>query len=136
MKIVIDLQSLQTESRNRGIGRYSLALARAMIAIGKRHEFFIILSQAFPQTIDQVKELFAELLPADSIQLFRTPVAAYGLEAEDLRRHQAAEMVREYFLELLRPDFVHISSLFEGLDGNIISIKRFTQIPTATTLYE
>ena len=31
MKIVIDLQSLQTQSRFRGIGRYSLALTKAII---------------------------------------------------------------------------------------------------------
>jgi glycosyltransferase involved in cell wall biosynthesis len=136
MKIVIDLQPLQTESRNRGIGRYSLALARAMIAGGEKHEFSIVLNQAIPQTVDQVKELFTDLLPRESIQLFHTPVAAYGLEADELRLHQAAEMVREYFLTQLRPDFVHVSSLFEGLDGNIISINRFAPIPTATTLYD
>ncbi len=38
MRIVIDLQGAQTESRFRGIGRYSIAIARGIIRNNSRHE--------------------------------------------------------------------------------------------------
>ena len=44
MRIVIDLQGAQTESRFRGIGRYSIAIARGIIRNNSRHEIFIALS--------------------------------------------------------------------------------------------
>jgi hypothetical protein len=44
MRIVIDLQSAQTLSRHRGIGRYSLSLAKAMIEKGTGHEFILALN--------------------------------------------------------------------------------------------
>ncbi len=40
MRIVIDLQGAQTESRFRGIGRYSIAIARGIIRNNSRHEIF------------------------------------------------------------------------------------------------
>jgi glycosyltransferase involved in cell wall biosynthesis len=136
MKIVLDLQSLQTESRYRGIGRYSLALARAMITEGKRHEFLIALNHAFPETVDAVRQAFADLLPPENIALFKTPTPVGGLDRNQWRC-QAAELVREHFLEQLRPDWVHVSTLFEGLGDNAVtSIGRFADLPTAVTLYD
>lgn len=38
MRIVIDLQGAQSESRFRGIGRYSLSLAQAMARNAGEHE--------------------------------------------------------------------------------------------------
>jgi hypothetical protein len=39
MRIVIDLQGAQTQSRFRGIGRYSLSLAEALVSINHAHNF-------------------------------------------------------------------------------------------------
>jgi hypothetical protein len=44
MRIVIDLQGAQTESRFRGIGRYSLSLALALVRQKGHHEVLITLS--------------------------------------------------------------------------------------------
>ena len=44
MRIVIDLQGAQTDSRFRGIGRYSLSLAKAMVRNRGEHEIIIALS--------------------------------------------------------------------------------------------
>jgi glycosyltransferase involved in cell wall biosynthesis len=135
MKIVLDLQSLQTESRYRGIGRYSLALARAMISEGKKHDFIIILNHNFPDTIAWVKKAFEDLLPQENILTFSVPRAAFGLDEDSQRRYQSAELIREYFIEQLKPDWVHVSSLFEDFKVSVTSVGCFSQITTATTLY-
>ena len=137
MKIVVDLQSLQTKSRERGIGRYSLAMARAMIAEGRRHEWFVILNHAFPDTIDKVCESLAGLLPRENIRLFKVPTPVAGCDSANRWRCWTAELIREQFLQELQPDWVHISSLFEGLrDDAVTSVGALSDLPTAVTLYD
>lgn len=136
MRLVLDLQSGQTESRRRGTGRYSMALAKAMISEGTKHEFFVVLNHSFPETADSVRLALDSQLPAQNIMLFRLPVPLAGLDPSGWRC-RTAELVREYFLEQLRPDFVHVLSLFEGLvDDAITSIGQFADLPTAVTLYD
>ena len=44
MRIVIDLQGAQNGSRHRGIGRYSVALAKSIVRNRGNHEIFILLN--------------------------------------------------------------------------------------------
>lgn len=61
MRIVIDLQGAQTESRFRGIGRYSIAIARGIIRNNSLHEIFIALSAMLDESIADIKAQFADL---------------------------------------------------------------------------
>jgi glycosyltransferase involved in cell wall biosynthesis len=136
MRLVLDLQSRQTESRYRGIGRYSLALARNMICEGNQHEFLIAVNDAFPEYVDSVRHEFCDILPPEQIVVFRTPVPCAEIPTYEWR-HRVAEMVREYFLQQLKPDWVHVSTLFEGLvEDSVTSIGRFANLPTTVTLYD
>lgn len=139
MRIVIDLQAAQsTGSRNRGIGRYSLSLAQAMVRNRGPHEILIALSGLFPETIAPLRDLFAGLLPAENIRVWQAPGPVNGLEAGNDWRRQAAELVREAFLASLKPDMVHVSSLFEGLiDDAVTTVGVLSaRVPTAVTLYD
>ena len=44
MRIVIDLQGTQSESRFRGIGRYSLALALGVARNAGEHEIWLVMN--------------------------------------------------------------------------------------------
>ena len=56
MKLVVDLQGAQTTgSKNRGIGRYSLALLEAMLRKAGEHEIWIALNSAFSDTIEPLR---------------------------------------------------------------------------------
>jgi len=139
MRIVIDLQAAQSSgSRHRGIGRYSLSLALAMVRNRGPHEILIALNGLFPETIGPLRELFAGLLPADNIRIWQAPGPVNGLEGGNDWRRQSAELVREAFLASLKPDMVHVSSLFEGLvDDAVTSIGALSdRVPTAVTLYD
>ena len=43
MRIVIDLQGAQTESRFRGVGRYTLSIAKAMCREADGHEIILLI---------------------------------------------------------------------------------------------
>ena len=137
MRIVIDLQAAQASNRNRGVGRYSLSLAKAMVLNRGEHEIQIALSGLFPETIEPIRAAFEGLLPQENIHVWHAvPPVSKARQENDWRR-LSAEKVREAFLASLRPDIVHVASLFEGFgDDAATSVGVFTNIPTAVTLYD
>lgn len=138
MRLVIDLQGAQASNRRRGIGRYSLSLAQALVRNRGNHEVFIALSDLFPDTIEPIRAAFDGLLPKDHIRVWTAPGPVQAADqAFDVRRH-AAELLREQFLASLSPDVVLVSSLFEGLgDDAVTSVGRLSsQVPTAVILYD
>jgi len=139
MRIVIDMQGAQsTDSRNRGIGRYSLSLALAMVRNRGEHEVLIALNGHFADTIESIRAAFDGLLPQENIRVWGAVSPMASINTTNDWRRQSAELVREAFLASLRPDVVHVSSLFEGLVDDAVSsigvLSRTT--PTAVTLYD
>ena len=138
MRIVIDLQAVQAESRKRGIGRYALSFALAMARNRGEHVVLIALNGLFPDTIEPIRAAFDGLLPQENIRVWSAVAPAASIDTANHWRRQSAELVREAFLASLRPDVVHVSSLFEGLvDDAVTSVGALSQtIPTAVTLYD
>ena len=140
MRIIIDLQACQSDSRTRGIGRYSMSLAQNMVKqlIERRHEVWLVLSDKFPETIDPIISIFRKWIPDKKIVIFTAPGAVASIEPDNTWRIRVAEQIREQFITQLRPDFLHIASLFEGWgDDSIISAGvSDNEINTAITLYD
>jgi len=138
MRIVIDLQSCQSDSRFRGIGRYSMALAKAMARQAGNHEIWLVLNDRFPDTIPSIRHEFDGLVPRDHIATFAVNGPVAENNPRNLWRTRAAERIREYFLAGLQPDVVHVTSLFEGWsDDAVSSIGAFDKsVPTTATLYD
>jgi glycosyltransferase involved in cell wall biosynthesis/ADP-heptose:LPS heptosyltransferase len=138
MRIVIDMQGAQTESRFRGIGRYSLSLAQAIVRNRADHEVFLALSDLFPDTIEPLKAAFADLLPEENIRVWVAPGPTREVGAENKQRREMAELIREAALAELDPDVVLVTSLFEGLgDDAITSVGNLdVGLPTAVIIYD
>lgn len=139
MKIVIDLQGAQSGSRHRGIGRYSLALAQAMIRVGRdEHDFIIILNGLFPETIGPIRASLGQLISQDKILVWHAPGPVNAFDSSNNWRRFIAEYTREAFIASLKPDVVHISSLVEGFDDNAVhSIGIYPgRWKTAVTFYD
>ncbi|MEN6587088.1 MAG: glycosyltransferase [Sulfuricella sp.] len=138
MRVVIDMQGAQTESRYRGIGRYTLSLAQAIARNRGEHEIILALSGLFPDTIESIRAAFDGLLPQENIRVWYAPGPVREWEPGNDWRREVAERIRESFLASLRPDVVYVSSLFEGyVDDAVTSIAAFApQIPTVVTLYD
>lgn len=138
MRIVIDMQGAQTESRFRGIGRYSLSFAQALVRNCGDHEIILALSGLFPDTIEPMRAAFNDLLPQHNIRVWHSPGPVREMQTDNDWRRKTAELVREAFLASLQPDVIHICSLFEGFDDDAVtSIGRFDQsIPVSVTLHD
>ena len=139
MRILIDLQACQsTGSRHRGIGRYSLALAKAMVRQAGGHEIWLLMSSLFPDTIPGLRATFADLIPEERMVTWFTPGPVAELIPANAWRCRTAEYVREQAIVSLRPDIVHVTSLFEGSgDDAVVSIGHHpVSTPSAVTLYD
>lgn len=139
MRIVIDMQGAQsTDSRNRGIGRYTLSLVQAIARNRGEHDVFLALNGLFPDTIETIRTVFKGLVPQENIRIWQVPGPVFSASNENGYRRRSAELVREAFLASLKPDIVLVSSLFEGLsDDAVTSIGMLSlTIPTAVILYD
>ncbi|WP_024511968.1 glycosyltransferase [Bradyrhizobium sp. ARR65] len=136
MRLVIDLQGAQGVSSARGIGRYSRELAIAMAREAREHEVIVALSGAFMDSAEQLAAAFDGILPRSNIRLWHPPSGASASAESPLRN--VAEMLRMQFLASLEPDLVHVTSLFEGADENVISLQPRHQrlLPVVATCYD
>ncbi|GGI78811.1 mannosyltransferase A [Polymorphobacter multimanifer] len=139
MRLVIDMQGAQSSgSRNRGIGRYVLALSKELVRQRGDREVLLVLNGAFADTVDSLRAEFADLLPADAIRVWMPPRPCQGFGAPNDALRIAAEKIYEAFLGSLKPDVVLVSSLFEGLGDDVVtSIGSHGQrMAVATILYD
>ena len=136
MRILIDLQGCQSGSRFGGIGRYSMALAKAMLRLGSNHEISLLLNSRLPNE-NAIRAEFADLMPQQNIQTFAVP--AYVAAENDLPAHtRMAELIREKRIAEINPDVLHIASLFEGAGEDVVTSvgMLFPAERTAVTLYD
>lgn len=138
MRIVIDMQGAQTESRFRGIGRYTLAFAQAVVRNRGEHEVLLALNGFFLTTIEPIRAAFEGLLPQENIRVWHALGPVREEDPNNHTRREVAELVREAFLASLQPDVIHITSLFEGfVDDAVSSIGRFDrQTLVSVSLYD
>ncbi|MBZ9539949.1 glycosyltransferase family 4 protein [Modicisalibacter tunisiensis] len=138
MRIVIDMQGAQTESRYRGIGRYTLSLTQAIVRNRGEHEILLALNGLFTETIEPIRAAFEGVLPQEYIRVWHAAGPTLEAEAGNASRRLAAELAREAFIQSLEPDLIHIPSLFEGFDQDaVLSIGRLDKgTPVSVTLHD
>lgn len=139
MRIVIDMQGAQSSANwNRGIGRYTMSLALAIVRNRGVHEVVLALNGAFPVAAERIRASFEGLLSKDNIRVWNAVTPMAYINPQNNWRRQSGELVREAFLDSLHPDFLIISSLFEGLiDDAVTSIKCISaRYLTAVILYD
>ena len=122
MRLVFDLQGAQSDSRNRGIGRYSRALALAMAACAGPHELIIALNGSFREATEELRDAFAPVLPASQVRIWNGPGRQTAWEVADRDRRRAAERIRAAFLASLQPDMLLVASAFEGYGDDAVTL--------------
>ncbi len=121
MRLVIDLQGAQSESRGRGIGRYSRSLALAMAAQAGPHEVVVALNGGFAEATAELRDAFAPILPRNQVKLWYGPGQQTAGLADDAPRRRAAERIRAAFLADLQPDLLLLASAFEGFGDDAVT---------------
>ena len=115
MRIAVDLQACQTpDSRQRGIGRYSLELAKAIVRNRGTHEVRFLVNRAFDEHVAGLSAEFAKLDPGLAFEAYDlAPLAGtHGVERRRVQRVNDAIINWRY--ACTGADAVHVSSVFEG----------------------
>lgn len=138
MRIAIDMQGLQSESRFRGIGRYTRAIVKSLIklASGKNHEIILIGNGAF--SVKEIVDEFTPLVGRQAIK-FWYPAGPCAFEKTENHHNNAnAKIIREAFFKSHKPDVIYIPAMFEGYqDNSVLSVNVFDNVtPVVTTLYD
>ena len=136
MRILIDLQGAQATHHGRGIGRYSLSLAMAMVRQRGLHEFRVLLNGHYPQAVDEIRCAFRNLLPSSHIHVWNGIEPLHDGSPENACRREFAGQVRHALIASIQPDAVLVTSLFEG-PGNAALVTIDPEgPPTAVVLYD
>ena len=125
MRIVIDMQGGQTSfSRNRGVGRYTIELVKAMVLNPMGHEVVLALNGAFPETIEAIRAEFDSILPQENIKVWQQLFDTTAVNRENMWKRKAGEILREEFLNSLEGDIIFSTNLQEGFfDAACTSVK-------------
>lgn len=138
MKLLLDLQGAQSESRLRGIGRHTRSLAKAIVQQDRGHHVSVLLNGMLRQNSEELRTEFTGLMPADHVLTFQGVSPVAEKDPDNDWRMRASELEREAFVARHAPDILHVGSLFEGfLDDAVTSIGALTtNQTTAVTLYD
>lgn len=138
MKLLIDLQAAQTDSRYRGIGRQARSLVTSLIAASGAHDIFVLLNAGLTGGFDELRYGFLKALPPENVKVFGVPGPVREMETGNLWRMRTAELLRETFIADLKPDVLYVSSLFEGVTDDAVTSIGLMEAPfaTAVTLFD
>ena len=114
MKIVLDLQGAQSHSRHRGIGRYTVSMARAFAVEAAHHELWLSLNGRHDESSASLIQQFEGLIPRERVVINELPANIAGCVPGNRWRMQVAAAAQASFFAGLRADCVWHSSMFEG----------------------
>jgi glycosyltransferase involved in cell wall biosynthesis len=121
VKIVIDMQGVQTDSRFRGIGRYTMSLVQAIARNRTEHDIVLVFNGLFDGSIDHMREAFRGVLPPEKILVWDAPGPVGVHDSANQGRQEIASVIRESFIASLAADVVLVSSFFEGYVDNAVT---------------
>lgn len=123
MRLLVDLQAMQNTSRDRGIGRYMRGLARGLLRNAGTYDVRFVLSDLFPDQIDEITTAFADLANPDQFHVFHGAGPTAALNDHNQWRSAASHKLYDKFIADLAPDVLLIGSLFEGgADNTVVSV--------------
>ena len=119
------MQGAQTPfSGNRGVGRYTIELVKAMARNPRGHEIIPVLNGAFSDTIEAIRAEFEGILPPENIKVWQQFFDTTAIITENKWRKKVGEILREEFLNSLEGDIIFSTNLQEGLlDTACTSVK-------------
>jgi glycosyltransferase involved in cell wall biosynthesis len=132
MKILIDLQTLQSDSRNRGIGKYTRGLTRALLQREGKIEWHLLFNLAMP-----TQDLPHFDLPRNRIHCFQSLSPTRGNDERNIARRRASETIRDAYVGSQSFSLVHVASPFDGFgDETIASWSDLNGSKLGATVYD
>ena len=140
MRIAIDMQGAQNDSRFRGIGRYTTEFVKSFIfkAQERNIDIVLVLNSAFPDSIEPLRAEFDALLSQKSILVWDGLTDVEYINPANAGRRRCSELIQSAFFKSLYPDLILIPELFSGVGDNSTTSIQTTEakIPTAAIFYD
>lgn len=122
MRIVVDMQGAQSsDSHDCATKRHTLNLVQSMVRQRCSHEIRLVLNGQLTETIEPIRAAFDGQLPQSHIHVWHGLSPVFYTDVANQERRSITELIYEAFLSSLEPDFIFITSLFEGLNNNAVS---------------
>jgi len=136
MRIAIDMQCCQTDSRDRGIGRYVLSLVGALSGILRvDDELVICIDATDTQRMRDVRNTLRDKRIAGKIVTYGYPFSNHSNHLPGIE--EAAGQLRAKFFESIRPDILLIGSFFEsGTHCTALEWDFLHNVPAAAIVYD
>lgn len=138
MKILLDMQGAQCQSRYRGIGRYSLELAKAFAAhAAERHDLRFAFNAAFGEATDAAISALFPHANRHHRTIFHSLHDVAAQRAYSDKRRVAAEQLVRHVLSQASADVLWYSSVAEGyVDDAVIPAPPVSKSLSVATLYD
>lgn len=135
MRLVLDLQMAQVEPESAEAG-IVLALAKRLASARPDNaELTLVLSAAFPGTIEPLRGEFHELLPQHQLRVWYPPEDMGPAKQGSSGLRGVAERLHQAFVAELGPDLVILPGLWRGWqDASVVSLASGPLAPAAAVL--
>lgn len=138
MRIVLDLQALQTPSRFRGVGRYVMGLTQGIIRNRGNHEIFLMVNGSLAESAQAIEHAFAGQLPPENIIKWYSPLPLKYFEPDGPEHQEVGGILQCYKILDLHPDMVVYGTLLadfaEDIACNFSILKKYTRL--AIVIYD
>jgi glycosyltransferase involved in cell wall biosynthesis len=121
MRIVLDMQGAQTNSRFRGIGRYTVSMAQALLRIESKHEIFLAFNASMPEAIADVRMQLGDLIKEENVLIWYGPGSVQNDDNNNDYRRRVAEECFKTFLQQVQTDLLFVSSYFESFSESAVT---------------
>jgi len=138
MRIVVDLQGIQNKSKDRGIGRYVLSLARALGRYAGDHEIFYLINKLYGDSKDEIIAVLGGISDQQHIIEFHGVGPAMEPHGDMRANLRLSEVLLADLLREVEADVFLVGSFIEGWDDNTIThaASPFDDFVTAGVLHD
>lgn len=122
MRILIDLQACQSPGgRIRGVGRYCLALTRAMASANRGHEVWFLLNGAMAASAAYLRDVLREFAPAERVLCWQSVTPTAAIDPANRVRGLVSECLRAQFIESFGADVMLTMSMVDGYGDSVVT---------------
>ena len=138
MRIVIDMQGCQNLSRNRGIGRYTTGMVTGFLKEAvTQHDCHLLFNGQFNDNLGQLINHYSDFVPISNIHIWYGIGPCLGSNANNKINKNISVILREKFIEKIDPDFVFLTTYFEGYhDDTVLSIPKTRRYKVIATSHD
>jgi glycosyltransferase involved in cell wall biosynthesis len=111
---------MQTSSRHRGLGRYTLELSCALFQLDPVIDWRVLVNGAMSSEALEVADILENKNAPAKMEVFYTPTPISSNKNSNLARRRIASRLRGSFIASLEPDIVFVPNVFEGFGDNAV----------------